>query len=95
GTVQIESDNDLPSRNATESAASSNDTSGPSTISQSIAGLSGDPSLPYACFSSSFTCYCDGTEDCNQLTSSGECKAEVRTVEGKPGLGQCNWNATP
>ncbi len=93
--VQSESDNDLPSRNVTESAPSSNATSGPSTISQSIASLSGEPSLPYACFSSSFTCYCDGTEDCKQLTSSGECKAEVRTVEGKPGLGECNWNANP
>lgn len=95
GTVQSESDTILPTRNVNESAASSNDTSGPSTISQSIASLSGESSLPYACFSSSFTCYCDGTEDCKQLTSSGECKAEVRTVEGKPGLGECNWNANP
>jgi hypothetical protein len=93
GTAQSESVNNLPTSNVTVSAESSNDTSGPSTISQSIAGLSGEPSLPYACFSSSFTCYCDGTEDCKQLTSSGECKAEVRTVEGKPGLGECNWNA--
>jgi len=95
GTVQSESDTILPTRNVNESAASSNDTSGPSTISQSIASLSGESSLPYACFSSSFTCYCDGTEDCKQLTSSGECKAEVRIVEGKPGLGECNWNANP
>jgi hypothetical protein len=79
-----------PSDNASSSL--SNLSSPPSTITQTLVG---EPSLPYSCFSNTFTCYCDGSEGCTQLTSSGECKAEVRNVEGKPGLGQCDWNARP
>ncbi|HZD36791.1 MAG TPA: hypothetical protein VE130_16420 [Nitrososphaeraceae archaeon] len=78
--------------NASTNNLSSNMSSTPSTIAQTVAGLGGEPQLPYACFSNTFTCYCDGTEDCNRLTSSGECKEEVRAVEGEPGLGQCDWN---
>lgn len=78
--------------NDTTSSLSSNISSTPSTLAQTVAGLAGEPQLPYACFSNTFTCYCDGTEDCNRLTSSGECKEEVRTVEGEPGLGECDWN---
>jgi hypothetical protein len=80
------------SRNATTSSLTSNMSSTPSTLAQTVAGLAGEPQLPYACFSNTFTCYCDGTEDCKRLTSSGECKAEVRSVEGEPGLGRCEWN---
>jgi hypothetical protein len=78
--------------NDTTSSLSSNISSTPSTLAQTVVGLAGEPQLPYACFSNTFTCYCDGTEDCNRLTSSGECKEEVRTVEGEPGLGECDWN---
>ncbi len=93
GTIQTEDNSDLTSDNATTSTLTSNVTSTPpSTITQTITSLAGEPALPYACLSNTFTCYCDGTEDCIQLTSSGECKAEVRTVEGKPGLGECDWN---
>jgi len=91
-TIQTETSSGLLSDNATKSSFTSNLTSSSSTPSQSIASLAGEPVLPYACFSNTFTCYCDGTEDCKQLTSSGECKAEARTVMGKPGLGECDWN---
>jgi hypothetical protein len=92
-TVQTEAKSEIPSDNATSSNLTSNVTSTPpSTITQTIGSLAGEPALPYACLSNTFTCYCDGTEDCMKLTSSGECKAEVRTVEGKPGLGECDWN---
>ena len=91
-TIQTGAISERLSDNASRSSITSNLSSSPSTISQSIASLAGEPALPYACFSNSFTCYCDGTEDCKQLTSSGECKAEVKTVEGKPGLGECDWN---
>jgi len=86
GIIQTESSSGLLSDNGTKSSLNSSLTSSSSTPSQSIASLVGEPVLPYAC---------DGTEDCKQLTSSGECKAEVRTVEGKPGLGECDWNIEP
>jgi hypothetical protein len=92
-TVQTEAKSELPLDNATSTSLTSNLSSTPSTLTQSVDSLAGEPALPYACFSNTFTCYCDGTLDCKQLTSSGECKAEVRAVEGKPGLGECNWNA--
>src|ERR687897_2244909 len=87
-TVPTEAKVELPSDNT--SSRLSNLSSPPSTITQTLVG---EPSLPYSCFSNTFTCYCDGTVSCNQLTSSSECKAEVRNVEGRPGLGQCDWNA--
>ena len=87
-TVPTEAKVELPSDNT--SSRLSNLSSPPSTITQTLVG---EPSLPYSCFSNTFTCYCDGTEGCKQLTSSNECKAEVRNVEGRPGLGQCDWNA--
>jgi hypothetical protein len=92
-TVQTESTTELPSDNTTSSSLTSNVSSAPSTLTQTVASLADESALPYACFSNTFTCYCDGTEDCKKLTSSGECKAEVGTVEGKPGLGECDWNA--
>jgi hypothetical protein len=92
-TVQTDAETERPLDNATSSGVISNMSSIPSTVSQTVDSLAGEPVLPYACFSNTFTCYCDGTQDCNSLTSSGECKAEVRTVEGKPGLGECDWNA--
>lgn len=92
-TVQIEAKSEPPSDNATSSSQTSNVSSVPSTLTQTVASLASESALPYACFSNTFTCYCDGTEDCKKLTSSGECKAEVRTIEGKPGLGECDWNA--
>jgi hypothetical protein len=91
-TTQTRTTSELSSENATRSNLTSNLSSAPSTTTETIASLAGEPALPYACFSNTFTCYCDGTEDCKQLTSSGECKAEVRTVEGKPGLGECDWS---
>ena len=87
-TVTTESEDDPPQANASSSL--SNLSSPPSTITQTLVG---EPSLPYSCFSDTFTCYCDGTEGCKRLTSSSECKAEVRNVEGRPGLGQCDWDA--
>jgi hypothetical protein len=92
GTSQTRTTSQLSSENVTKSASTSNLSSAPTTTTETIASLAGEPALPYACFSNTFTCYCDGTEDCTQLTSSGECKAEVRTVEGKPGLGECDWS---
>jgi hypothetical protein len=92
GTSQTRTISDLSSENATRSNLTSNLSSTPSTTTETIASLAGEPALPYACFSNTFTCYCDGTEDCKQLTSSGECKGEVTTVEGKPGLGECDWS---
>lgn len=91
-TVLTDAGVELSSDNATTSSLTSNMSSTPSTLAQTVAGLAGEPQLPYACFSNTFTCYCDGTEDCKRLTSSGECKAEVRSVEGEPGLGRCEWN---
>jgi hypothetical protein len=81
--------------NATMDGPASNVTSAPSTLAPTVTSLAGEPQVPYACFSNTFTCYCDGTEDCKRLTSSGECDAEVRSVEGEPGLGECDWNAKP
>ena len=69
-----------------------NVTSAPAAPGDTIASLAGEPPLPYACYSNTFTCYCDGTEDCNKLTASAECKGEVKPVEGKPGLAVCDWN---
>jgi hypothetical protein len=92
-TILSDADSELPTENATLGSITFNETSTPSTLPQTIASLSSEPDLPYACYSNTFTCFCDGTEDCNRLTSSGECKAEVRSVEGKPGLGECDWNA--
>jgi len=80
--------------NTTMGSPASNVTSTPSTLAPTVASLAGEPQIPYACFSNTFTCYCDGTEDCKSLASSGECKAEVRTVEAEPGLGECDWNAS-
>jgi hypothetical protein len=79
--------------NATMEGPASNITSTPSTLAPTVTSLAGEPQVPYACFSNTFTCYCDGTEDCKGLASSGECDAEVRSVEGEPGLGECDWNA--
>lgn len=79
--------------NATMGGPTSNVTSAPSTLAPTVTSLAGEPQIPYACFSNTFTCYCDGTEDCKRLASSGECDAEVRSVEGEPGLGECDWNA--
>lgn len=73
----------------------SNMSSIPSTLTQTVDNLAGEAAVPYACFSNTFTCYCDGTQDCKKLISSGECEADVRVVEGKPGLGECDWNANP
>lgn len=87
-TITTESEDDPPSDNASSSLT--NLSSPPSTITQTLVGES---SLPYSCFSNTFTCYCGGTEGCKRLTSSSECKAEVRIVEGRPGLGQCDWDA--
>jgi hypothetical protein len=69
-----------------------NVTSAQAAPGDTIASLAGEPPLPYACYSNTFTCYCDGTEDCNKLTASAECKGEVKPVEGKPGLAVCDWN---
>jgi hypothetical protein len=92
-TIQDKAKGELTSENATLRTSSSNDTSLLSNLTQAVATLVGEPALPYACFSNTFTCYCDGTQDCKKLASSNECKAEVRSVEGKPGLGNCDWNA--
>ena len=94
-TSQTRTASEFSSENATKSNLTSNLSSAPSTTTKTIASLAGEPALPYACFSNTFTCYCDGSEDCKQLTSSGECKAEARTVEGKPGLGECDWSTKP
>ncbi len=92
-TTQTIAKSERPSDNAT-SKPMSNMSSIPSTVTQTVDKLAGEPALPYACFSNTFTCYCDGTQDCKKLISSGECKAEVRTVDDKPGLGECDWNAS-
>ena len=92
-TVLTDARSERPLDNATSSGMISNLSSTPSTVTQSVDSLAGEPVLPYACFSNTFTCFCDGTQDCKSLTSSGECKAEVRAAEGKPGLGECEWNA--
>lgn len=92
-TTQTIAKSESPLDNATSSPIS-NTSSIPSTVTQTVDNLAGEPALPYACFSNTFTCYCDGTQDCKKLISSGECKAEVRTVDGKPGLGECDWNAS-
>lgn len=92
-TTQTIAKSEPPLDNATSSPIS-NMSSIPSTVTQTVDNLAGEPALPYACFSNTFTCYCDGTQDCKKLISSGECKAEVRTVDGKPGLGECDWNAS-
>ena len=91
-TTQTIAKSEPPLDNATSSPIS-NMSSIPSTVKQTVDNLAGEPAVPYACFSNTFTCYCDGTQDCKKLISSGECKAEVRTVDGKPGLGECDWNA--
>jgi hypothetical protein len=91
-TTQTNASTERPLDNATSSPIS-NMSSIPSTVTQTVDNLAGEPALPYACFSNTFTCYCDGTQDCKKLSSSGECKAEVRTVNGKPGLGECDWSA--
>jgi hypothetical protein len=79
--------------NTTMVSPASNVTSTPSTLAPTVTSMADEPQVPYACFSNNFTCYCDGTEDCKRLASSGECDAEVRSVEGEPGLGECDWNA--
>lgn len=81
--------------NATMDGSASKVTSAPPTLAPTVTSLAGEPQVPYACFSNTFTCYCDGTEDCKRLASSGECDAEVKSVEGEPGLGECDWNAKP
>lgn len=87
-TNTTESEDVPPSNNG--SSGLSNLSSPPSTIRQTLVDES---SLPYSCFSNTFTCYCDGTEGCKRLTSSSECKTGVTNVEGRPGLGQCDWDA--
>src|SRR5918999_1585517 len=92
-TIITEDIDEVSAENTTMVSPASNITSTPSTLAPTVTSLAGEPQVPYACFSNTFTCYCDGTEDCKRLASSGECDAEVRPVEGEPGLGECDWNA--